>query len=143
MDNPKLIEEWYLKYTQNLGSWAPEGIIVMDLKKLKELDLLDFKKEVTEEQNLSRFFHVIESPDKITLFDDQYVVWIVPENNDGNPITYIFIALNYTEELSLEIVFSTSGVYNSSLLVLRILERFLNDIQENEEIIKKLKSKAS
>ena len=50
------------------------------------------------------------------------------------------IALNHEEQPQLEIAFSTSGVYNSSRLVLRVLEKYLQEIQETEDTLKSLKN---
>jgi hypothetical protein len=41
----------------------------------------------------------------------------------------------------LELCFITSGVYNTSRLVLRVLEKFLVEIEENEKLLKTLEKK--
>jgi len=57
---------------------------------------------------------------------------------EANSSTYALIALNHGEtEPQLEAAFIASGVYNSSALVSKVLEKFLLDIQENERTLDK------
>ena len=115
--------------------FAPDGIVEIDLSLLHELGLLACEEESHEETSLTHNFYVVESADKLTLFNQKYVVWIVPKLVDQTPTTYTLIALNDKKQTHLEMVFATSGVYNHSSLVLRILEKFLEQIEENEEEI--------
>ena len=140
MENLPLLEEYYSKYIKNLGYWLPEGVIEVNIELLKDFGLLTFyNNKVGNDEMLTRYFQVVESEDKITLVNDTFVIWIVPENVNDVPTTYALIALNVNEQPSLELAFSTSGVYNTSRLVLRVLEKFLIDIQENEELLKNIK----
>lgn len=138
MDNVSLLEEYYKKYMDNITGWLPEGIIDVDLELLQELDLLSYKEPYTKKMGLTRYFHVIETDEKITLVNEDFVVWIVPDPISELPTTYALIALNKPEHLKLEMAFATKGVYNSSNLVLRVLEKFLLEIQETEEAIAKI-----
>ena len=140
MDNISLLDESFNEYIKNLSHWLPEGVIDVDIQTLKDLDLLNFMNTKSSgEESLTRYFQVIESDEKITLVNDQFVIWIVPETIDNLPITFTLIAINTEEKPHLETAFSTSGVYNTSRLVLRILEKYLFDIQETEEIINSFK----
>ncbi|MCH9704347.1 MAG: hypothetical protein K0U13_06125 [Chlamydiae bacterium] len=123
----------------NLKEFAPDGIVNVDLQLMQELDLLH-SEEIPEEEDahLSHSFYVVESHEKLTLFNDHFVVWIVPQLVDDIATTYTLIALNEEEKNRLEMVFATSGVYNHSSLVLRILEKFLDQIDENEKEIHNL-----
>ena len=114
-----------------------EGVIRVDIEVLHHFNLLNYTK--THDSTLTRYFHVIESQEKITLINDQFIVWIVPENNSGHSQTYVLIALNHGGVPNLELAFLTSDVYNSSRLVLRLLEKFLFEIQENEDTLKTYK----
>lgn len=139
MDNISVLEETYKKYIKNLNDWLPEGIVDVNLTLLYEFDLLDYKAPPGgQNDGLTRYFHVIETDEKITLVNEDFVVWIVPEALAELPTTHTLIALNTPSHPKLEVVFSTKGVYNSSNLVLRILEKFLMEIQENEELISKM-----
>ena len=140
MHNITLIETFYKKYANHLSDCIPEGIINVDINVLHQLELLEYYNSETKDPSLTRYFHVIETDEKITLINDQFIVWIVPDRLDNVPVTYTLIALNKEEAPQIEMAFSASGVYNTSRLVLRVLEKYLMDIQENEEMIHKIKS---
>ena len=140
MNNRYVLEECYKKYIKNITKWIPEGVIVIDLTLLHELNLLNYYNKDSYDPTLTRYFHVIESEEKITLVNDQFAVWIVPEKIDNIPVTYTLIAINKNDKIKLEMAYVTSGVYNNSKLVLRILEKFLFEIEENEDLITNLKA---
>lgn len=136
MQDPKELEADYQKYINNLKTFIPDGIVAIDLSLLHELDLLTCEESLEGgDTNLTHNFYVVESAEKLTLFNQKYVVWIVPKLVEQIPTTYTFIALNDKKQTQLEMAFSTTGVYNQSNLVLRILEKFLEQIEENEEAI--------
>lgn len=137
MNNLAVLEKYFKKYISDLAKWAPEGIINVDLELLHNFRLLNYHKPSSHDPNLTRYFHVLETEEKITLVNEQYVVWIVPEKVNNLPVTYTLIAINNPEYPKLELVFSTQGVYNTSKLVLRVLEKYLYEIQENEDLITK------
>lgn len=139
MNNPAVLEACYKRYMQDIQKWLPDGIIEVDLHVLHKLDLLNFHSPNLNDSALTRYFHVVESDEKLTLVNDQFIVWIVPEKNEENPMTYTLIALNRDEEVQLELAFVTKGIYNSSRLVLRVLEKYLLDIQNTEEQLNNLK----
>lgn len=145
MKNIAQLEAFYRKCIKDLSVCLPEGILEVDLKFLQQHDLLDFEGEEQppSDDMLTRYFHVVESDEKITLVNEQFAVWIVPESNEESSSTYTFIALNTPKAPKLELVFSVSGIYNTSRLVLRILERLLKEVQENEEAISKFNNKVS
>lgn len=138
MDNPTILEACYKKYIDNIKKWLPDGIIQVDLTLLHKLNLLHYHDYNRIDPNLTRFFHVIESDEKITLVNDEFVVWIVPDKQNDIPVTYTLIALNKENDLQLELAFSVSGIYNTSKLVLRVLEKYLYEIQLTEDMLTKL-----
>lgn len=142
MNNPNVLEDYFRRYMNNLSKWLPDGVIDVDLETLQKLNLLNFHKG-TEDSALTRYFHVVESDDKLTLVNDEFVVWIVPEKTKKISTTYTLIALNKEEEIHLELAFATSGVYNHSHLVLRLLEKYLLEIQNTEEQLDKLERQTS
>ncbi|MBI3900884.1 MAG: hypothetical protein HY324_01880, partial [Chlamydiia bacterium] len=79
--------------------------------------------------------HVIENTEKVTLFNEQFIVWIIPKAEGEEPMTYVLIALNHPEKATLEIAFSTKGVYNTPKYVLKVLQHFLLDMLETEETV--------
>ncbi len=137
MEDISQLDNCFKDCIKNIYSLLPEGIIDIDLKLLQKYKLLDYYLKNKKNVNLTRFFHVIETSEKITLVNDQFVIWIVPEKINNIPITYTLIALNKEHLPQLEVAFVASGCYNSSRLVLRVLETFLHDIQETEELLEK------
>jgi len=133
MLNSIQIEEAYKKFVSDLPKNAHDGIISVNLKFLYDLGLLNWIHEDPDNRdNLTQYFHVIESAEKVTLFNDQFVVWIIPRTERDTQMTYVLIALSHQESLNLEIVFTTNGVYNTPRYVLKILQHFLLDVLETE-----------
>ncbi|MBA3236920.1 MAG: hypothetical protein H0T62_01040 [Parachlamydiaceae bacterium] len=137
-NDPIYFDTFYKRYMGDLSHWLPEGVIEVDLALLHRLGLLKYHPEDKMHFSLTRYFNVMESPEKITLLNDQFVIWISPEKIENVPITYTLIALNLPEGPRLEMAFATWGIYNSSRLVLRILEKFLYEIQETEDLLSTL-----
>lgn len=135
------LDQCYKRYITNIQEWIPEGVISVDLRLLQHFDLLHYHRKDSKDRALTRYFHVIETSEKITLVNDQFVIWIVPEKVNKIPITFTLIALNLEEGPRLEMAFSASGIYNSSRLVLRVLEKYLQEIQETEELLSKYQKK--
>lgn len=141
MANIAQLEANFQRYTANLESFAPDGIVEINLDLLRQMDMLDvFNKQAeTEEQKLPRSFQVMETPEKITLFNDDFAIWIVPGNVDGLAVTHILIGTHKEEEpINLEIVLSASGVYNNSKMVLRVLDALLKEIKETEDELRNI-----
>lgn len=133
MLNPNKIEELYQEFTNNLSKWAHDGVVCVDLKLLHELNLLEsLYSDKDDSDDFSQYFHVIETPEKVTLFNDQFIIWIVPKMEEENPVTYVYIALNHEDKTTLEIVFTTAGVYNTPKFVLKVLQYYLLDMIETE-----------
>lgn len=141
MDESYIYDRFFQKFSGNVLRWIPEGLINIDLALLQRLDLLNYnKKELERDPSLTRYFHVIEGNDKVTLHNDFFVVWITPDKRGNQPVTYALVAIKRANELHLELGFIASGVYNTSRLVLRVLEKLLNEIEENEAIITKMEA---
>lgn len=134
MPNPQEIEKLYDQYIANLADLAHDGIITVDLALLHELNLLDdIDQNQDDPEDLTQYFHVIESQEKVTLFNEQFLVWIVPKTEQEIPLTYVLIAYNaQPNKTSLEIVFTTAGVYNTPKYVLKVLQYYLLDMLETE-----------
>jgi hypothetical protein len=140
MDNLSLIEDYFQSYKNDLVSFIPEDIISVDLSLLQQFELLnEDESSPHKEASLSHSFQIIESDSKMTLINSQFLIWITSEKIDGLGGTWTLIALNGKEQPHLELAFHASGIYNYSRLVLRILEKFLNEIEENENLIQSLK----
>lgn len=137
MLNPQKIEAAFQHFMKDLNKWLQDGLIHVNLPLLKELDLLN--KTPEEEKDIQSqfpfYFHVIETDEKVTLFNHQFIVWIVPKVVDDVPTTLTLIALMNNDEPQLEIAFSTEGVYNTPKYVLKVLRHFLSDVIDTEEEI--------
>lgn len=132
--DPAPIEEHFKKFIRDMPVFLPEGAIEVDIDFLERLNLLKLDK--SHDTALTRFFNIVESQEKITLINDEFVIWIMPDSTKSVPHTLVLIALNHNGDLHLEVAFRASDIYNSSKLVLRILEKLLFDIQENEDSLK-------
>ncbi len=141
MVNFTALDKCLKKYLKEIKNWPPDRLIQVDLDTLQHLDMLSEFHEPSTGVELTRYFQVAESPEKITLVNDDFVIWILPEIIEESPTTYVFIALNKGKKPDLEVTFAASGVYNSSKLIMRIIERMLNEIQENEELLTRYKNR--
>lgn len=137
MNNPTILEACYKRYMNDISKWLPDGVIDINLETLHELNLLNFQGPGSNDSALTRYFHVVESEEKLTLVNEEFIVWIVPEKVEAIPVTFTLIALNKEDEVRLELAFTTSGIYNNSHLVLRLLEKYLLEIQNTEEQLAK------
>ena len=137
MINPKELEEAFREFSTNLQKWVPEGVINIDLKVLHELDLLNHSEweNSVSDSNLTQYFHIIETPDKVTLFNDQFAIWIVPQLINETSITTTYIALIQGPKPHLEIVYTTIGVYNAPKYILKVLQHFLTEVQDTEKAL--------
>lgn len=133
MLNPIQIEEAYKEFMTNMADCAHDGITHIDLHFLHETGLLkSLSEDKNEPDDLSQYFHVIESVEKVTLFNEQFIVWIIPKMESDQPITFVMIALNHPEKAHLEVVFTTRGIYNTPRYVLKVLQHYLLDMLETE-----------
>jgi hypothetical protein len=136
MLNPSQIEEAYKEFVTNLADPAHDGVIEVDLKFLHETGLLDtLQEDDASPDDITQYFHVIESVEKVTLFNDQFLVWIIPKMESDQPITYVMIAWNHIDNPRLEVVFTTRGIYNTPRYVLKVLQYSLLDMLDTEETL--------
>lgn len=137
MLNPIELEDAFQNFIANLNDYIPDGIIEVNLQLLSELGLLEVEQmqDDQSDEEFPHYFHVIETSDKVTLFNHQFAVWIVPKIIDGNPTTLTLISLITEDEPNLEIVFSTSGLYNAPKYVLKVLKSYLSEVLDTEAVI--------
>ena len=142
MNNPVKLEEAYKEFMMNFPHGVPDGIIKVDLKLLNDLGLLhcDELSEDNDPEEFPHHFHVIETPDKVTLFNDQFGVWIVPKIIEEIPTTFVLVSLVSNDHPKLELVFSTSGIYNTPKFVLKVLRYYLSEVIDTEEAISSIGS---
>ena len=143
MINPNVLEESYKEFSKDLLKWVPDGIIQVDLKLLNDLNLLnnaELEHSISDDQ-LNHYFHIIETPDKVTLFNEQFAIWIVPQLVEETPTTTTLISLLQTNKPHLEIVYLNSGVYNTPKYILKVLQHFLAEVQDTEAVISSIGKK--
>ncbi|OGN61416.1 MAG: hypothetical protein A3F09_03450 [Chlamydiae bacterium RIFCSPHIGHO2_12_FULL_49_11] len=137
MIDPKKLDKFYSTFIKDLNKSLVDEIIDVSEPLLKSLHLLD-KTPADEKEIQSQFpfyFHVIETEEKVTLFNQQFVVWIIPKVIDDMPRTLTMIALQQNKSLKLELIFSTRGKFNTPKFVLRILRHYLIEVLDTEEEI--------
>ncbi|MDN3504743.1 MAG: hypothetical protein P0S95_04115 [Rhabdochlamydiaceae bacterium] len=138
MVNPNKLEDSFEDYINDISSYAPDGVIEVDIFLLKQLGLLHHNEDDEKilQSQFPFYFHVVETDEKVTLFNSQFVVWIVPQIEDEVPVTLTLIALlNDEEHPNLEMIFSTSGIYNSPKCVLKVLRYYLTEVIDTEQVI--------
>lgn len=138
MVNPNKLEESFEDFINDIPRWVPDGIIEVDLFLLKALGLLHHNEDDEKilQSQFPFYFHVVETDDKVTLFNNQFVVWIVPQMVEETPTTLTMIALlNEESNPRLEMVFSTAGLYNSPKCVLKVLRYYLTEVIDTEQVI--------
>jgi len=136
MLNPMQIEEAYQGFAKDLAKWIHDGVQHVDLRFLHSTGILpSLHADHVETDDLTQYFHVVESAEKVTLFNDQFIVWIIPKTDIAQPHTLVLIALNQHDKPQLEIAFDTHGVYNTPQYVLKVLQHHLVDMIETEETI--------
>ena len=144
MLTPSQIEKAYADFTHNLLGWSPDSIISVDLNLLKELDILSHKQlENSTFEDFAHLFQVIETNDKVTLHNEQFLVWIIPKMIKDAPTTQIMIAQIQKNSPKLELIFSTVGVYNTPKYILKVLEKLLSEIIDTHQIITAMEDRQS
>lgn len=140
--NPIELEEAYQEFTENVSKWAPDECIHVNLQLLQNLGLLeDWEVETRTPEALTQQFHVVEASDKVTLFNEQFVVWIVPQTHSELPSTLIMLALIQQLKPHLEIVYTTSGVYNTPKYILKVLQHFMTEALDTEATLSLINKK--
>ena len=139
---PNELEEAYQNFNQNFKKWVPDGIIQIDLESLCEMGLLnreDFDEE--EPDDVTQYFHVLETPDKITLLNEKFAIWIVPKMVENTATTHTYISQLQKDKLHLELVYETTGVYNNPKFILKVLQHFLIEVIDTDAIISSIGKK--
>lgn len=135
MDRVDWLDAYYSKWIEGLESQSHELLLEVDEALLERMGLTKVGEFKDKRKLQSRFFRVVQRGDKMILYNDTFVVWIVPGPAEMNA-TYTWIALIDRVELGFEVGFVAKESYNTSKLVLRLLEQFLQEIEENEQLVR-------
>ena len=139
---PSELEKAFEEFATNVGKWLPDGMILIDLETLCEMGLVngeDFDHEEPDE--VTHYFHVLETPDKITLHNEKFAVWIVPKLVDNVPMTHTYISQTKNNQLQLELVYENRGIYNSPKFILKVLQHFLIEMIDTDAMISSIGKK--
>ena len=132
------LDGFFQKLSANTGEFFPDGVVDINVKVLHNLGLLSDNPPVLHEAPASSLLQAVESDGRITLFNEKFALWIVPQANTAAPTTVTFIARRTGDAFSPEVAFRTQGIHNRSKTILRIIDRFLVEIQETESVIASL-----
>ncbi|QXE26585.1 hypothetical protein [Chlamydia buteonis] len=128
------LEDFYRRSIHNKGTAFPEGF--MDIADVLSHSASELKMDSIRELPISNFI-IAESADKLTLFNADFAVWLVPELVQGEPVTRGYIALYHSKgDYTPEMAFQASGEYNQSTLILEALQIYLQDIQDTESMLR-------
>ena len=113
----------------------PDGILDINVKTLHALHLLSDETPSSGAPRASTLLQAVESEEKITLYNEKFALWVAPQKNADPASTIVFIASRKDNEIKPEIAFRTTGIHNRSKTILKLIDRFLADIQETENVI--------
>ncbi len=135
------INAYYDFLTQHTSDLIPDGIIEVDVMLLQSLNILNTS-QPPGTPPAKELLQAIDSGGRITLFNNRFVLWIVPQNEISPPSTTVILARCDTNTIKPEIAFKTAGIHNQSKTILQLIDRYLIDIQETEEVLEKFEKSA-
>ena len=104
------------------------------LYRLSETDLL----APPDDKSPFCYFHVAEASEKLTLINDRFVAWILPMWHIFSGQTLLIVAGREPGQLVLKSVLALPKTCNSPNAALKVLERVLIDVRENDLYCKAL-----
>lgn len=129
------LEVSYQDFIENLPERLPDGITHVDFDIIEQLS----REERTENEHFYHFY-VVETSNKITLYNEEFAVWVLPVFKSGIAMSYVLIADISNDEPYLEAGFCIEGSFNNSKILLKVLESHLDEIKENNELCKLLEA---
>lgn len=141
MKNPEKIEATFKNAISNLSKFLPDGIIHIDLKFLEDSGLMypseQDKSKIKHDEPVFQF-HIMESEDRVALFNEKFAVWIAPVSLNTQTGTLVIIGKyqdinNNNEAPKIELGFATNGMYNTSKIILKIIEHYINSIEATDK----------
>lgn len=135
--DPTQLEKAYQEYTKTVHGLL-DGITPINIYFLNELNLLNSTSFEKDTSSLEQKYNVIESKEKVTLFNEKFAIWIVPQTHTEESTTLTMVAKTEKESPKLEFAFTASGVYNTPKFILRVLQEKIEDIIDTDNIISSL-----
>lgn len=136
------INAYYAYMEQHTSDLIPDGVIDVDLKLLQSLDILNPNQPLGD-SSAKELLQAIDSGGRITLFNDRFVLWIIPQSAILPPSTTVILARCTDKTIKPEVAFKTAGIHNQSKTILQIIDRYLIDIQETEEVLEKFEKSST
>lgn len=118
----------------------PDGIIDINIATLLALQLLSEECPGPNTTPIAHLLQAIESDGKVTLFNDNFVIWIVPRRERDEPVTTVYIARRYASSVKPELAFRAAGIHNRSRTILRLIDKYLAEILDTENVLSTLTS---
>lgn len=130
--NLDFLEQFYRQSICNIGAAFPEGYVdIADVLSRSPESSADFFNRQAND------FIIAESEDKLTLFNTDFAIWLVPELVHGEAVTRGYIALYQPGDTFVpELAFEASGSYNQSPLILEALQIYLKEIKDTEMMLR-------
>ncbi|SPN73790.1 hypothetical protein C10C_0636 [Chlamydia serpentis] len=128
-------EEFYRQSILNRGTSFPEGYLNI-AEILSRPHCTDASTNFLYSQSENDFI-IAESKDKLTLFNSDFAIWLVPELVEGEAVTRGYIAVSQEKgKYAPEIAFEACGQYNQSTLILEALQLYLKEIKDTEDALR-------
>lgn len=127
------LEEFYNRSIRDQKNF-PEGYVNITeiLARSTTQSATDFQQD-----HINQNFIIAESKDKLTLFNTDFAIWLVPELVQGQAVTHGYIALHHANgDYKPELAFEAIGEYNESGYILRALQLYLDEIKDTENSLR-------
>jgi hypothetical protein len=136
MFNAERIETLFQNFLNELQLGGADRWIHIDDVLLENLGI-DVTDVTLSSKQAQSYFFVLESCDKITLINQDFLVWLVPLKNES-PATLAIVARNTEKEPQMELIIHASGRFNTPDMILKVLDQSLKEIKENDELVSHL-----
>lgn len=121
-----------------------DGIQSINIELLNQLNLLRISElEKKQSDNFEEHFQVIEAPEKVTLHNEKFIIWIVPEQDTEFASTLTMVAMIKNAKAKLELAFRAESVYNAPKHILRVLQTVIADLIDTESVLSEIDKRAS
>lgn len=143
MDRFEWLEASFEKWIEEAEGKGLDILYQVDMPLLERMGVVKEGSIVQDYPTGERKFSVIQGLDKMTLYNEQFVVWIVPQNVDDKAASLVWIAQFSKLSEGILMGFLAKGPLNNSKIVLRLLEAFLEEIEETDKLISNLEKGVS
>lgn len=131
-----MIDQLNTFFTDNMKDLTrvlPDGITAVDLPLLSKMNIIDDASVHCQQGPLPQHMYAVETEDRITLYNDSYVAWIVPQKKEPDSETLLLIALLANQQPKVELGFSFRGIHNQAKTILKVLDTAIFDIRQTEQ----------